>query len=171
MNIILSKALKLSFLFLLLPHIVFAQNNWWKNLKTGILPTGKNNAITDVRGVRVGHTTLIKGDDCRTGVTVILPHLSNVFLSKVPAAIYIANGFGKLAGYTQVKELGVLETPIVLTNTLSVPVAANALIKYTLKQKGNEKIRSVNPLIGETNDGQLNNIRAMYIKEKHILRQ
>jgi len=167
-NIILRKILIFSFLFLLITNIIFAQNNWWKNLKTGILTAGKNNAITDVKGVRVGHTTLIKGENCRTGVTVILPHISNVFLSKVPAAIYIANGFGKLTGYTQVKELGVLETPIVLTNTLSVPVAANALIRYTLKQKGNERVRSVNPLIGETNDGKLNNIRAMFIKEKHI---
>lgn len=142
---------------------------WWKELKVGTLPTGPLNAITDVEGVKVGQVTLVKGEDCRTGVTVILPHEGNIFQEKVPAAIYVANGFGKLIGFTQVEELGNLETPIVLTNTLSVPVAAKALTQYTLQQSGNESVRSVNPVVGETNDGFLNDIRACYVQEKHII--
>ncbi|RMH84189.1 MAG: S58 family peptidase [Calditrichaeota bacterium] len=142
---------------------------WWRALKIGVLPPGPLNAITDVAGVQVGQVTLIEGQDCRTGVTAILPHPGNVFQEKVPAAIYVANGFGKLTGVTQVEELGTLETPIVLTNTLSVPVAARALIRFTLEQTGNEKVRSVNPVVGETNDGFLNNIRAGYVTEDHVL--
>ena len=136
----------------------------------GILKTGKNNAITDVEGVSVGHTTLINGDHIRTGVTAILPHNDNLFQWKVPAAIYIGNGFGKLTGYSQVKELGNIETPIILTNTLSVPVAADALISYTLDLPGNEKVRSVNPIVGETNDGRLNDIRGRHIGREHVIR-
>ena len=134
----------------------------------GILATGKNNAITDVNGVSVGHTTLLDGDNIKTGVTALLPHDGNLFQLKVPAAIYIGNGFGKLTGYSQVKELGNIETPIVLTNTLSVPTAANALISYTLNLPGNEKVRSVNPIVGETNDGRLNDIRGRHITENHV---
>ncbi|MCF7797994.1 MAG: P1 family peptidase [Lentisphaeria bacterium] len=136
----------------------------------GVLPTGAHNAITDVAGVQVGHTTLISRNHIRTGVTAILPHTGNIFQQKVPAAIYIGNGFGKLAGYSQVRELGTLETPIILTNTLSVPVASDALISYTLEQPGNESVRSVNPVVGETNDGGLNDIRGRHVETKHVLR-
>jgi D-aminopeptidase len=138
-------------------------------IKIGVLPTGTFNAITDVAGVKVGQVTLIEGQNIRTGVTAILPHDGNIFQQKVPTAIYVGNGFGKLAGSTQVKELGTLETPIVLTNTLSVPTAADALIDWTLGQTGNEKVRSVNPLVGETNDGGLNDIRGRHVKKEHIL--
>ena len=138
-------------------------------IEIGVLKTGESNAITDVKGVLVGQITLVEGDNIRTGVTAILPHEGNLYQEKVPAAIYIGNGFGKLAGYSQVKELGNLETPIILTNTLSVPVASNALISYTLNQKGNESVRSVNSLVGETNDGFLNDIRARSVKEEHVI--
>jgi len=138
-------------------------------IETGILKPGKWNAITDVTGVKVGHATLFKGKNVRTGVTAILPHDGNLFLKKVPAAIYIGNGFGKLTGYTQVEELGNLETPIILTNTLSVPIAAEALIDYTLSLLGNEKVGSVNFLVGETNDGFLNDIRGKHLKKDHVL--
>ena len=147
-----------------------AEEPWWRDLKIGVLTTGQLNAITDVEGVQVGQVTIVQGEDCRTGVTAILPHSGNIFQEKVPAAIYISNGFGKLMGISQVEELGLIETPIVLTNTLSVPVAAKAVIEYTLSLPGNEDIRSVNPVVGETNDGYLNNIRAGYVEEKHVLR-
>jgi D-aminopeptidase len=135
----------------------------------GILNTGKDNAITDVPGVKVGHFTLIKGDSIKTGVTAILPHTGNIFQNKVPAGIFIGNGFGKLTGYSQVEELGNIETPIILTNTLSVPVAADALIDYTINFPGNENVRSVNPVVGETNDGGLNDIRGRHITEQNVL--
>jgi D-aminopeptidase len=125
----------------------------------GILPVGKWNAITDVAGVQAGHVTSMDGDDIRTGVTAILPHGGNIYQDKVPAGIVIGNGFGKLMGSTQVEELGEIETPVVLTNTLAVPVAAEAIIDWTLAQPGNEEVRSVNPVVGETNDGWLNDIR------------
>ncbi len=137
-------------------------------IKTGILKPGKLNAITDVEGVKVGHVTLIIGDKVRTGVTAILPHDGNIFLEKVPGAVFIANGFGKLTGTTQIEELGNIETPIILTNTLSVPTAANALISYTLGLPGNERVGSVNIVVGETNDGRLNDIRGRHVKEEHI---
>ena len=137
-------------------------------IEIGIFETGFFNAITDVKGVSVGHTTLIEGDDIRTGITAIIPHSGNIYQDKLPAAIYIGNGFGKMTGYSQVEELGNIETPVVLTNTLSVPVASNALISYTLEQNGNEEVRSVNPIVGETNDAYLNDIRGRHIKEKHI---
>ncbi|MCX2718676.1 DmpA family aminopeptidase [Lentiprolixibacter aurantiacus] len=137
-------------------------------IEIGVLRTGPLNGITDVPGVLVGHTTLIKDQHIRTGATAILPHSGNIFQEKVPAAIYVGNGFGKLAGSTQVEELGVLETPIVLTNTLSVPTAMNALISYTLELPGNEKVRSVNALVGETNDGFLNDIRGRHLQESHV---
>lgn len=135
----------------------------------GVLNPGVYNAITDVPGVQVGHTTLIQGKDIRTGVTAILPHDGNIYQQKVPAAIYIGNGYGKLAGYSQVQELGNIETPIILTNTLSVPTAMNALISYTLGLPSNEEVRSVNAVVGETNDGYLNDIQGRHIKEEHIL--
>jgi D-aminopeptidase len=135
----------------------------------GIFNPGKYNAITDVGGVKVGHFTLIEGDDIRTGVTAILPHGKNLFQQKVPAAIYIGNGFGKLAGYSQVEELGNIETPIILTNTLSVPIAADALIDYVFSFEQNREILSVNPVVGETNDGTLNDIRGRHLTKKHFL--
>lgn len=135
----------------------------------GILPAGPLNAITDVAGVKVGHHTRVTGDSIRTGVTVIVPHDGNLFQEKVPAAVYCGNAFGKLAGSTQVEELGTLETPIALTNTLSVPVAMQALVNYTLSLPGNEEVRSVNAVVGETNDGWLNDIRGMHVTEEHVL--
>ncbi len=138
-------------------------------IKTGILKPGKLNAITDVEGVKVGHVTLIKGKNIRTGVTAILPHEGNIYQEKVPAAIYAANGYGKLMGYTQVEELGNIETPIILTNTLSVPTAADAVIDYTLSLPGNEEVFSVNAVVGETNDGWLNDIRGRHVKKEHVL--
>lgn len=138
-------------------------------VQIGVIPTGQWNAITDVPGVTVGQVTLEAGDRIRTGVTAILPHAGNIFQQKVPAAIYTGNGFGKLAGYSQVEELGNIETPIILTNTLSVPTAADALIDYTLAQPGNETVRSVNPVVGETNDGSLNDIRGRHIAKEHVI--
>ncbi len=138
------------------------------NLTCGILSTGERNQIADVVGVRVGQMTLIDGDGIRTGVTAILPHSGNLFQEKVPAGVVVGNGFGKLAGSTQLAELGEIETPIVLTNTLAVPSAAAALIEYTLTQPGNESVMSVNPIVGETNDGYLNDIRARVITPDHV---
>lgn len=134
----------------------------------GILPTGKWNAITDVANVKVGHITLVEGDDIRTGTTAILPHAGNMYQDKVPAGIVVGNGYGKLMGSTQVDELGEIETPIILTSTLSVPRAAEALIDWTLAQAGNEYVLSVNPIVGETNDGLLNNSRKMFITKEHV---
>lgn len=134
----------------------------------GVLKPGTWNAITDVPGVKVGHTTLIKGDSIRTGVTAILPHDGNIFQQKVPAAVYTGNGFGKLAGTTQVQELGNLETPVILTNTLGVATAMNAVIEHTLQQKGNENVQSVNAVVGETNDGWLNDIRGQHITKNDV---
>jgi D-aminopeptidase len=135
----------------------------------GIFQPGPLNAITDVPGVRVGHVTLMLGDSVRTGATAILPHGGNLFQEKVPAGIAVGNGFGKLMGSTQVMELGEIETPIVLTNTLSVPQAAEAILTWTLHRPGNEAVRSVNPVVGETNDGFLNNIRARVLRAEHVL--
>lgn len=138
-------------------------------LKVGILPSGPLDAITDVAGVEVGQTTVIRGDNVRTGVTAILPHPGNLFLEKVPGAIYVGNGFGKLTGVTQVEELGEIETPILLTSTLSVPRVADALISYMLALPGNEQVLSVNPVVGETNDGYLNDIRSRPITAEDVL--
>lgn len=135
----------------------------------GVLPTGAYNAITDVAGVLVGHTTLIRADSIRTGVTAILPHNGNLFQQKVPAAVFTGNGFGKLAGVTQIQELGSLETPIILTNTLNVSVGIDALVDYTLLQPGNEAVQSVNAVVGETNDGYLNDIRGRHVKKADVL--
>ena len=135
----------------------------------GVLEPGPLDAITDVTGVRVGHTTLIKGDNVRTGVTAILPHDGNLFQDKVAGAVFVGNAFGKLAGSTQVAELGTIETPIVLTNTLNVGVAVDAVVRYTLAQPGNESVRSVNALVGETNDGDLNDIRGLHVTTGDVL--
>lgn len=138
-------------------------------IQPGILSPGVLNAITDVGGVRVGHRTVVRDDNIRTGVTVVIPHGGNIFREKVPAAIYAANGFGKLAGATQVQELGTLETPIALTNTLAVGTGMTALVRYTLSLPGNEDVRSVNAVVGETNDGYLNDIRGMHLTEEDFL--
>ncbi len=138
-------------------------------LAPGSLSPGALNAITDVAGVRVGHTTLVEGDTVRTGVTAILPHGGNLFQEKVAGAVFVGNAFGKLAGSTQVQELGTIETPIVLTNTLGVGVAVDAVVRWTLAQPGNENVRSVNALVGETNDGTLNDIRGLHVTRDHVL--
>ena len=134
----------------------------------GVLAPGTLNAITDVTGVRVGHTTLVQGDSIRTGVTAILPHAGNLFQDKVAGAVFVGNAFGKLAGSTQVDELGTIETPIVLTNTLAVGVAVDAVVAWTLAQPGNADVRSVNALVGETNDGGLNDIRGRHVTREHV---
>src|SRR5829696_6289435 len=132
-------------------------------INVGILPTGTLNAITDVPGVMVGHTTVVRGDNVRTGVTAILPHGGNLFQEKVPGAVFVGNGFGKLAGSTQVNELGEIETPVLLTATLAVPKTADFLLDYMLALPGNENVQSVNPVVAETNDGFLNDIRGRNI--------
>ena len=171
----LSMARKLSIFFLVLVFglSVFSQNNVRPRvrefgLKIGILPTGANNAITDVAGVNVGHATIIRGDKVRTGVTAILPHTGNLFREKVPGAIFVGNGFGKLMGSTQVNELGEIETPILLTSTLAVPKTADFLMDYMLELPGNEDVRSVNPVVAETNDGFLNDIRGRHITRDDV---
>ena len=138
-------------------------------IEIGILPTGPLNAITDVAGVSVGHVTLIEGSNIRTGVTAVLPHGGNLFQDKVPAGFAVANGFGKFMGSTQVEELGEVEVPILLTNTMSVPEAAAAAIEWTIRQPGNDEVRSVNAVVGETNDGFLNDIRARRVTKEHGL--
>jgi D-aminopeptidase len=138
-------------------------------VKPGVLAPGKWNAITDVAGVRVGHRTIVEGESIRTGVTAILPHEGNLFQRKVPAAVYVGNGFGKAAGFLQVRELGNIETPIVLTNTLAVGVAVEAVVGWTLAEPGNEQVRSVNAVVGETNDGYLNDIRARRVSARDVL--
>src|SRR5437870_8737239 len=137
-------------------------------LKVGILPTGPLNAITDVAGVEIGQTTIIRGDNIRTGVTAVLPHSGNLYREKVPGAIFVGNGFGKLAGFTQVEEMGDLETPILLTSTTSVPRVADALISYMLALPGNEDVLSINPVVGETNDGYLSDIRGRHITPEDV---
>jgi len=136
----------------------------------GILQAGPLNAITDVAGVRVGQVTLVEGQSIRTGVTAVLPHGGNLFQDKVPAGFAVANGFGKFMGSTQIEELGEIETPVLLTNTLNVPEAASAAIEWTLRQPGNDKVRSVNAIVGETNDGGLNDIRARRVTKEDALR-
>jgi len=137
-------------------------------LKIGILPTGTNNAITDVAGVSVGHVTIVRGDNVRTGATAVIPHSGNLFREKVPGAIFVGNGFGKLMGSTQVNELGEIETPILLTSTLSVPKTADFLMDYMLGLPGNEDVRSINPVVAETNDGFLNDIRGRHITRDDV---
>ncbi|WP_343849121.1 P1 family peptidase [Algoriphagus jejuensis] len=135
----------------------------------GILPTGPLNAITDVNGLKVGHFTKVEGENIRTGVTGILPHGGNLFQEKVPGAIFVGNGFGKLAGVTQVQELGTIESPIILTNTLSVAAGIEGAVRYSLARPGNENVQSVNALVGETNDGYLNDIRGMHISPDEVI--
>src|SRR5580704_16547091 len=138
-------------------------------LKVGILPTGPLDAITDVAGVEVGQTTIVRGDNIRTGVTAVLPHTGNLYREKVPAAIFVGNGFGKLTGSTQVDEMGNIETPILLTSTRSVPRVADAVISYMLALPGNEDVLSINPVVGETNDGYLNDIRGRHITSDDVV--
>lgn len=139
-------------------------------VEPGIFPPGPQNAITDVAGVEVGHRTLVEGDSVRTGVTAIRPHRENLFREKVPAAVYVANGFGKAAGFLQVHELGTIETPIVLTNTLDVGTAVDAVVGWTLEQPGHDDIYSVNAVVGETNDGYLNAIRSQPVTKPDVIR-
>lgn len=161
---------------LILPLSVSAQNSNVNKrpraselgLKIGVLSTGPLNAITDVAGVAVGHRTIVRGDNVRTGVTAILPHSGNLYREKVTGAVFVANAYGKLAGSTQVEELGNIETPILLTNTVSVPQVADALTQYMLQLPGNEDVRSINPLVGETNDGYLNDIRGRHIAVEDV---
>ena len=138
-------------------------------LTIGIFNTGEYNAITDVPGVHVGQTTVVEGSRVRTGVTAILPHKGNLYSSRVPAAIHVGNGFGKLLGVTQVKELGEIETPILLTCTLCVWNAADAMVEWLLGQDEMENVRSINPVVGETNDGRLNDIRSRPIEAHHVV--
>ena len=138
-------------------------------LAIGIFNTGEHNAITDVPGVHVGHTTVLEGSRVRTGVTAILPHEGNLYSSRVPAAIHVGNGFGKLLGMTQVNELGEIETPILLTCTLCVWKAADAMVEWLLDQDDMENVRSINPVVGETNDGRLNDIRSRPIEAHHVV--
>ena len=135
-------------------------------LEIGLLKTGEWNAITDVSGVQVGHETLIQGDSVRTGVTIIKPHSGNLFKDKVMGAVYVTNGFGKAIGFTQVAELGTIETPIGLTNTLNIFLVANAIVDYMIEK--NPTIRSVNPVVGETNDSGLNDIQGRHVQRKHV---
>ena len=188
--------MRLSLLYFLLPVLLLSRNAWAQpasarrppsppslpatirpatnprardiGLRIGVMTPGPWNAITDVPGVKVGQTTLVRGDSVCTGVTAILPYDGNIFQQKVPAAVFVGNGFGKLAGLTQVQELGNLETPVVLTNTLSVGAAIEAVVQYTLQEKGNENVQSVNAVVGETNDGWLNDIRGMHVRKEDV---
>ena len=139
-------------------------------IRIGVYEPGPLDAITDVAGVEVGQTTIIQGDDVRTGVTAILPHAGNMFQQKVAGAVYVFNAFGKLVGSTQVNELGQIETPILLTNTLSVWDAAAAMTDWVLALPGNEEVRSINPVVGETNDGWLNDIRGRHVKAEDVVK-
>ena len=163
-------------MILLSPSILLAQGSVETDrprardigIEIGRYPTGPENAITDVPGVLVGHFTLIEGEDIRTGVTAILPHGGNIFFEKVPAALFVGNGFGKLAGATQIEELGTIETPILLCGTLNVPRVADALMSWMLSLPGMENVRSINPVVGETNDGGLNDIRGRHVGEAEV---
>lgn len=157
--------------FLFIANVSYSQESQRPRelgIKPGILAPGPLNAITDVEGVKVGHSTIIKDDNIRTGVTMILPHAGDLFKSRVPAAVYVGNGFGKALGFTQIRELGEIETPIGLTNTLSVHTVANGITDYVLSQPGNENVWSVNPVVGETNDGWLNDIRGRHVTMQHV---
>ncbi len=163
-------------LLLLSSIIFFSMNNLYSQqrlrslgIEIGVMAPGPLNAITDVEGVLIGHTTLVKGDSINTGVTAILPHGGNIFQNKVPAAVFVGNGFGKFAGSTQVNELGNIETPIILTNTLNVATGMDAVIKYTLNLPGNEKVRSVNAVVGETNDAFLNDVRGQHVAVSDVI--
>jgi D-aminopeptidase len=170
---VLLRAIWIPIILSLMVTETFAQDDRPRARDLGIAPgifqPGDNNAITDVSGVLVGQTTVWEGDSIRTGVTVILPHDGNIFRERVPAAMYVANGFGKLLGITQVQELGELETPIALTCTLCVWRVADAMVEYLLAQPGMEGVRSINPVVGETNDGYLNDIRVRPIRPEHVV--
>ena len=157
------------FIFISIIDIPYAQRKRARDLgiEIGIFQTGKWNAITDVKGVEVGHETIIKGDNVRTGVTIIKPHSGDLYKAKVMAAVHVINGFGKAIGFTQVNELGTIETPIALTNTLNVFLVGDAIVEYMISN--NSKIRSVNPVVGETNDSRLNDIQGRHIKKRHVL--
>src|ERR1051325_11293956 len=137
-------------------------------VKPGVFAPGPLNAITDVAGVKVGQTTVVEGDSIRTGITAILPHGGNLYQDRVPAALFVGNGFGKLLGATQLRELGELETPILLTCTLCVWKAADAMVAWLLAQPGMQGVRSINPVVAETNDGTLNAIRSRPIRPEHV---
>lgn len=156
-------------LFVLCPQAAGQKRARELGITPGVMPPGPLNAITDVAGVAVGHVTLWQGENVRTGVTAILPHSGNLFQQKVPAAVFVGNAFGKLAGSTQVEELGNLETPVVLTNTLNVAEGIAGVVEYTLAQPGNEQVRSVNAVVGETNDGTLNDIRGRHVSREQVL--
>jgi D-aminopeptidase len=169
----LSKRLALTFTAVALAVVGLSGQGRPRAREVGIAPgagaPGALNAITDVAGVRVGHTTMVGGDNVRTGVTAIVPHEGNLFREKVPGGVFVGNAFGKLAGSTQVQELGTIETPIVLTNTLAVGTAVDAVVRWTLEQPGNTAVRSVNALVGETNDGGLNDIRGLHVTREHVV--
>ena len=175
-NVKLNQIIALALVFILHASL-FAQTNMPENkrprareagLKIGILPPGASNSITDVAGVKVGNVTIMRGENVRTGVTAVVPHGGNLFQEKVPGAVFVGNGFGKLAGSTQVNELGEIETPILLTSTLSVPRAADFLLDYMLGLTGNETVQSINPRVAETNDGFLNDIRGRHITKDDV---
>ncbi len=157
-------------ILLLVPLIAGAQRARARDLgvKPGVFPAGTLNSITDVRGVKVGHATVIEGDSVRTGITAILPHDGNLFQDRVPAALFVGNGFGKILGVTQLRELGELETPILLTCTLCVWKAADAMVEWMLAKPGMQGVRSINPVVAETNDGTLNAIRSRPIKPEQV---
>ena len=157
------------FIFISIIDIPYAQRKRARDLgiEIGIFQTGKWNAITDVKGVAVGHETIIKGDNVRTGVTIIKPHTGDLYNDKVMAAVHVINGFGKAIGFTQVNELGTIETPIALTNTLNVFLVGDAIVEYMISN--NSKIRSINPVVGETNDSRLNDIQGRHVKKQHVL--
>jgi len=165
----MKKSLPIFFFMIVLGNLSFAQSRARElGIEIGVMKPGPFNAITDVEGVRVGHTTLVKGENVRTGITAVIPHSGNIFQEKVPAALHTGNGFGKLMGISQIKELGNIETPILLTNTLNVPKVADALVSYLLQMEGNENVRSINPVVGETNDGRLNDIRGRHLGAEHV---
>jgi D-aminopeptidase len=161
---------KLVIVFLLLPVLAGAQRVRARDLgvKPGVFPPGPLNSITDVKGVKVGHATITEGDSVRTGITAILPHDGNLFQDRVPAALFVGNGFGKILGVTQLRELGELETPILLTCTLCVWKAADAMVEWMLAKPGMQNVRSINPVVAETNDGTLNAIRSRPIKPEQV---
>lgn len=158
----------LLFLFSIFHSIAQTKRARDLGIRIGVMATGEHNAITDVAGVKVGHTTIFQNDSVRTGVTAIVPHGDNLFQQKIPAAVFVGNGFGKLVGTTQIQELGNMESPVVLTNTLNVATAMEAVIDYTLLQKGNEGVQSVNAVVGETNDGYLNDIRGRHVRKEDV---
>ncbi len=159
----------ISILFMTLNSLSAQQRARDFGIHIGVLPIGANNSITDVEGVLVGHFTKNEGESIRTGVTAILPHNGNLFQEKVPAAVFVGNGFGKLVGSTQIEELGNIESPIILTNTMSIAAGIQGIIDYTIHQTGNEQVQSVNAVVGETNDGYLNDIRGQHISKEHVL--